>query len=44
VHLVCDLSRPRDYPDKSVPWEEGPCEDGPFVRDDAGKVGIIALG
>jgi len=41
VHLVCDLSRPRDYPDKCVPWEEGPCEDGPFVRDGAGEVGII---
>ena len=44
VHMVCDLSRPRDYPDKSVPWEEGPCEGGPFVRDGAGEVGIIAPG
>ena len=23
VHLICDLSRPRDYPDKSVPGEGG---------------------
>ena len=41
IHVICDLSRPRDYPDKSVRWEEGPCEDGPFVRDGAGEVGII---
>ena len=41
IHVICDLSRPRDNPDKSVPWEEGPCEDGSFVRDGAGEVGII---
>jgi hypothetical protein len=44
IHVICDLSRPRDYPDESVPWEEGPCEGGPFVRDGAGEVGIIAPG